>query len=126
MNVILERFTAGGFGMYPTLVFGLPLVATAVKYAVTPERRFVPLLIALGVLSFSSGALGFVTGVITTFEAISSVRFPGQPPTTIAMVGVGESLNNLGLALFLITLAATLASVGAWRLSRRLESPAAA
>ena len=124
MSVIAERFINGGIGMYPTLVFGLPLLLAAMKYAITPQRRFVPLLIALGFLSFSSGALGFVSGLITTFEAISRDRVPDWPPVKIAFVGMGESLNNLGLALFFITLASILASVGAWKLSRNAESPA--
>lgn len=112
---MIESFREGGFGMIPTLVFGVMLVLAAAQYARTPERRFVPLQVSLGVVTLASGALGFVTGVIKSFSALGQV---GDKDRWIWALGVGESAQNLVLALGLVTLAAAAASVGALRVAR--------
>ena len=94
-----EAFRLGGWGMYPTLVFGLAMIGVALRYAVRPEGRFVPLLVVSGLLTLFGGALGFVTGLIATFQHIEEVRAEDR---WIAMIGIGESLHNLGLALTLV------------------------
>ena len=59
--------------MFPTLAAGLLLLAVCLKYALEPHRRHVPLMLALGVLTLVSGALGFVTGLITTVRAVAAL-----------------------------------------------------
>jgi len=116
-----EHFRDGGWGMIPTLVFGLILVGAAVRYALAPRRRDVPLLISLSVLTFVSGALGFVTGVMTTFHFVARDGIRGDAATAITLQGVAESLNNVGFALALLTLATMCAAYGAWKVSRVAE-----
>ena len=41
-------FRDGGFGMYPTALFGFLLVASGVLCLLRPERRFVLLALSLG------------------------------------------------------------------------------
>lgn len=116
---MVEAFKMGGWGMYPTLVFGLLMLAASVRYAISPERRFVPLQISLGILTLMAGTLGFVTGMITTFGHIGQVT-PDQ--RWIWMLGAGEALNCVGLALVLSVMAALAASAGAFRLARGTDS----
>lgn len=113
---MLESFRLGGWAMFPTLVFGLLLLGASVRYAVKPEARWVPLQLALGVLTLTSGMLGFVTGVITTTRHLSEL--PNERIGLVGAIGVGESLTNLGLAFLVMMVAALLASVGAVRLTR--------
>lgn len=113
---MLESFHLGGWGMFPTLLFGLLLLGVSVRYAVKPEARWVPLQLTLAVLTVTSGMLGFVTGVITTTQHLSEL--PAERVGLIGAIGVGESLTNLGLAFLLMIFAALLASVGAVRLTR--------
>ena len=116
-----EAFYLGGWGMYPTLLFGVLMVAASIRYAISPERRFVPLQVSLGVLTLMAGGLGFVTGMIKVFLSIGEVQ-PEQ--RWIWMLGLGEALNCVGLALSLIVIGAFAASVGAYRFSRMaLASP---
>ena len=110
-----EMFHDGGFGMYPTTVFGLLLLAATVRYAVSPSARLVPLQVSLGILTMASGGLGFVTGLIKSVSAIGGV---GADQRWIWLLGMGESLNNVALALVLVTLGSLAASVGALRLGR--------
>ena len=112
---MLEAFRLGGWAMFPTLVVGLLLLAAAARYAVKPEARWVPLQIALAVLTLTSGLLGCVSGVIVTIRHLSELP---TDRTGVMAIGVGESLNNIALALLLLMLAALLTSVGAVRLTR--------
>jgi hypothetical protein len=112
-----EFFEAGGWGMYPTTLFGILLLGAGVAYAALPERRFVPLLVSLGVVVFGSGCLGCVTGFVSTFRYIQQVPEAKQSMTTL--LGVSESLNNLVLAFIFIVLSTLIASVGALRLGLR-------
>ena len=112
-----EIFHEGGFGMYPTSIFGVMLIAASICYAMSPERRFVPLQVALGMVTLASGGLGFVTGLIKSTMAPGAVG-----PDQRWVRGLGESLDNLALALALVVVGALAASVGALRLARA-ESP---
>jgi hypothetical protein len=113
---LFDQFRDGGWGMYPTLVFGILLLGTAVKYAVSPEKRLVPLLVALNVATLVSGALGFVSGVIVTAHALSSEGI--TQPTNISFFGVGEALNNVAFALLLVMVGTVASTIGAWKISR--------
>lgn len=105
-----EAFIAGGWGMYPTLIAGLALLAACIQYARRPEPRYVPLMLSLGLFTLMAGALGFATGLITMARFYS----PDVPPAVL-VAGVGESLHDVALALILATLGALLASIGALR-----------
>lgn len=109
-----EAFHMGGWGMYPTLIFGVFLIAASARYAVRPDKRLVPLQISLGLTTLFAGCLGFVTGVIKSLDALD-----GVPPEKrwIWLLGVGESLNDIGLALALVIIASLAAAVGALRLA---------
>ena len=112
-----ELFHEGGWGMYPTTLFGLMLIGVAIQYAKDPARKRVPLLFSLGIMTILSGALGFVTGLIRALHVSATGQLP-EPPHVLAMLGLGESLSNVALALALAAIATLLASVGALRLSR--------
>jgi hypothetical protein len=110
---MIESFRMGGWGMYPTALFGLLLLMVAVRYAIRPDARTIPLQIALGIVTLTTGLLGFVTGLIATTTHLSGVAPPKLIP--IAAAGFGESLTNVGLALAMIAFAALAVCVGAIR-----------
>lgn len=120
-----EMFHTGGFGMYPTAIFGLILIAVAIRYAIKPESRYIPLQITLAILTLLSGALGFVTGIITSFSAMGGVPGDGSA-RWIPLIGAAESLYNVALALALIILGSIAASVGAARIAAGLPRAATA
>src|ERR1043165_8178153 len=96
-----EMWRAGGWGMFPTLGFGIVLLVVAARYAALPERRLVPLIVGTGMLTLLAGLLGFVTGLIATCRYVTLETRP-----TIVVAGIGESLVNVALALSLVVLAA--------------------
>ena len=88
-----DAYHLGGWGMYPTTIFGFVLLAFAVQYARNPERRRLLVLRHLNVLVAMSGLLGFTAGCINTFTHVEGDK------TFVAIIGVGESLVNVGLSL---------------------------
>jgi hypothetical protein len=110
-----DFFRDGGWGMYPTTLFGFFLVASAVLLLLRPERRWVPLVVSLGVMTFGAGLLGTATGLINTFRYVQKVPLPDQ--VQIASLGCAESLNNVVLALVIVVFSTLLATVAALRAS---------
>lgn len=107
-----QMFHLGGPLMWPVFFLGLLSIAAALRYALWPERRYVPLVAALGVSTLLLGMLGFASGVAVSFLAIGKV---GPDERWISVLGVGESLSNVVLALALAALAALAVTVGTWR-----------
>ncbi|MEW5743690.1 MAG: hypothetical protein AB1938_32560 [Myxococcota bacterium] len=114
-------FRDGGFGMWPTVLFGFFLVASSGLFALRPERRFLMLAAALGASTFGSGILGASVGLINTMRAAQGS--PAEERLQVAFIGTAESLNNIVLALILFVLASLLVVAGAARTAR---NPAAA
>jgi hypothetical protein len=99
--------------MYPTTIAGLLLVIAAIQYARQPDRRRIGIVRTLSVLTFLVSCLGFVTGLIKSFTAVANVD-PHDVGTCVVM-GVGESLNNIGLGLALLIVAAIATAIGRLR-----------
>ena len=110
---MLEAFRLGGWGMYPTLVAGVILVACALRYARSSDAAALPLLKHLSILTFMVGSLGFITGVIKTFTSCADAS--AADVQKLVVVGTGESLCNVGLALMALVMARAAIAVGAWR-----------
>ena len=100
-------FHQGGWGMYPTAAIGFVLVATAILFARHPDARRSALVRHLSMLTFLVGSLGTVTGVIKSFTSMEDAT-----PINYALIGVGESLNCVGLALTCMVLAGIIATIG--------------
>jgi hypothetical protein len=99
--------------MWPTLVFGSLALALALRHAVAPKKELLPLIVGVGAATIFSGWLGMTVGIMTTLRYAK-----GHPPpeqTTLTMIGVSESLQNIALALVLAILIALAAGVGHWR-----------
>jgi hypothetical protein len=111
-------FTAGGWGMYPTMVFGFLLLATTVLHALRPEPRFQRLTGTLGIITFASGLLGSIVGICNSAHYLDQV--PPQDQLKTFAMGCEESLHNLVLALIIIVLAGL---VTAGSTARRGGSP---
>lgn len=116
--LLLEAFRFGGWPMYPTLVFGITLVAAAVHHAKNPGARQLRLLQNLRLATLLSGLLGSTLGLIHSLQGLGGL-LPDQPHGKYALIGLGESINNIGLALSMMLIATLISTIGATR-----EAPA--
>ena len=98
-----DAFRLGGWGMYPTLFVGFILLIAAARFAMHPARGRLAPIVGLGVLTFFTSLLGFVTGLIKTMSAASEIELFKQG--NLIVVGIGESMHNIGLGLVLLVLA---------------------
>jgi hypothetical protein len=110
-----QLFKLGGWGMYPTAFIGALLVACAVQYARDPRAQRAQIVRYMSLLTMLVASLGFVSGVVKSLTSLptGSEYVAGQ----FAAIGVGESLVNIGLGLFMLVVAWGAMSVGAQRAS---------
>ncbi|HSQ63289.1 MAG TPA: hypothetical protein VLM85_08735 [Polyangiaceae bacterium] len=108
-------YAAGGWGMYPTSLFGFFLIAAAVLYALRPGPRSARVALTLGGVTFASGLLGTFVGFCNSMHYIPQVA--AQKQVEILALGCEESLHVTVLALILVVLAGLVAGVGAARSS---------
>jgi hypothetical protein len=108
-----DFYVAGGFGMYPTTVFGFILIAVTVLYVLRPEPHRARLALIMSLVTFASGLLGTTVGMCNSAYYIPDVAQPKQ--LEVLALGVQESLHVTVLALILVTLAGVIAAIGAAR-----------
>lgn len=104
-----EAFRLGGWGMYPTAIAGLVLIFCALRYASTPDAMRALVVRRLSMLTFLVGALGTVAGVIKSCTSAEPALLGS------VVIGIGESLNCLGLALVTLVIAGIATTIGAAR-----------
>jgi len=112
-TVMGEAFRIGGWGMYPTTIIGFILLGAALLYARQPTARRLRVIANLRLLTFLSGALGCVVGVIKSFTTLPEGKL--DEVGKLAVIGVGESLSNIALALVILVVATILTTIGASR-----------
>jgi heme exporter protein D len=108
-----DFFAAGGWGMYPTTVFGFLLIAAAALHAFRPAERTLRLSAVLGAVTLAAGWLGAAVGVCVSARYLEKVPKPDQ--LGIFALGIEESLHNVVLALILFVVAGLLVALGVLR-----------
>lgn len=121
-TAMIEAFHEGGWPMFPILILGVLLVIAAVRYCMTPEARNLQVVRSMASVTLLFGLLGTLLGMIHCLGAIH--QLPHEMVVKITLLGLGESVNNLALALLLMVFAGLFTAVGALRASDR--SPAGA
>src|SRR5689334_19398866 len=110
--MLLNVMREGGWPMFPTMALGLAALVLSLRHALVPQRSLVPLVLGLGGAALMMGLFGTVVGVQTSAEGIRDA-----PPEMrwIFLIGLKESLHNLGVGALAATVAAGLCGVGSWR-----------
>jgi hypothetical protein len=115
-----DFYENGGYGMYPTTLFGFVLVLTACLYLLRPQRRFVPIIVTSGCLTMASGVLGTATALMHVFRYVQYVD--AADAVKVATLGGAEAITNLVLATVLVVLAGLAMLAGVLRTTFRAES----
>lgn len=89
----------GGYGMYPTTLFGFVLVLAACLHFFRPEGRYLPIVVTTACLTVAWGVLGTLTALMVVFRFVQHVDAADQ--LRVAILGCAEAINNLVLGLLL-------------------------
>lgn len=111
--MIENIFEQGGWGMYPTLLLGTLTASIAFKYAARPDQPRSRALWPSATATLLSGLLGFLTGMIRTFQV--AYHTPPDERFGITLSGLSESLWNVVLAFVLGVVVSVLLTVGELR-----------
>lgn len=112
---MIEFFKEGGWGMWPILVIGAILVASAGRFALDREPvrlRFVTVL-SLSHLAFIGGSM--MDDVATVFWTVSAEGMSEDVRSRILLEGLKECTRPGVLGLLLLGLALILVSIGVYR-----------
>lgn len=99
--------------MFPTTLFGFLAMGASALVAVRPERRFVPLVIALSVVTLCTAMLGSVIGVLGVVRATANAA-PADVTNIVSACAV-QALSSLLVAFVCLSLASFGAAAGALR-----------
>jgi hypothetical protein len=118
-----EILREAGWGAWPVMLFGLTSLTLAIRYAVKPQRRFLPLIIGFGVATILAGFLGTMTGLqhsVSHIEAVTPER------RWIVLIGLREALHNMVMAFVIECVVTLVATVGGYRQVKAAETRAQA
>lgn len=107
----------GGIGIYPVILFGLLAIALAARYAASPKKGDLALLVGVGVATLLLGSLGTVIGIQASAKYIHDT-----PEKWVFLIGLKESLNVMVTALVATTFEVLIATYGAVKLARASAS----
>jgi len=113
----------GGYGMYPTTLFGFVLILVACLHLLRPEGRYLPAVVTTACLTVAWGALGTLTGLMVVFRFVQHVE--AQDQLRVAVLGFAEAINNLMLGLILAILGGLVTLAGVLRKALRPAGHAA-
>jgi hypothetical protein len=108
---MLNFFHEAGFGVWPVTVVGVFTLVVALRYAWARAPSQLALVLGGGAFTLLAGVLGSVVGFQSAIGAAN-----GQ--TAVVLLGAREALNNLVLALMMVTVACGFVTFGAWRAPR--------
>jgi hypothetical protein len=106
-------FQAGGWGMYPTMLFGFLFLAVTALHALRRDARHLRVAIPLGVITFASGLLGTAVGICNS--ALYLEQVPREDHVLMFALGCQESLHNLILSLIIIVFGGLISAGSALR-----------
>lgn len=111
-----QFFRDGGWGMYPTLIFGVAALALAALFLARPGvARLEKVMARMESATFLAGSLGFLTGLHTTLTYVFGSEVPQEDRLRIFVAGLLESSNNLLLAIGLLVLSRLVSSAAMLR-----------
>jgi hypothetical protein len=110
-------YLEGGWGMYPTTLFGFFLVVVGALFTFRAgDSKLRPVLRTLTLMVLLSGLLGTTVGITGTLRGAAETT--DGTGTAILLLGVKESLHNLVLAMIFITLTLVITVFGDVRAAR--------
>ena len=117
-----EFMREGGWGMWPAMLLGLASLASAIRYALRPEKQWLRFVAALWLTLVVSVVHASITCVAAVFGYFQDPARALDP--RLVLIGLKESTRPAVLGGIFLTLVPLLAAIGIFRdgISRRATS----
>jgi hypothetical protein len=119
MSTLLTAFILGGLGMYPILVTGLIIVVASIRYALDGEPIRLRFIVATAVAMFAMMMFWTLCDVVIMFRGMHAAQVTADKARTALEEGLSAVINQWGLGLLAISLAAIAVAIGTYRAGAR-------
>ncbi len=119
MSSLFTAFILGGLGMYPILATGLIIIVASIRYALDGEPIRLRFIVATAVAMFAMMMFWTLCDVVIMLRGMHASGLTADQAHTAMAEGLSAVINQWGLGLLSITLAAIAIAIGAYRAGAR-------
>ncbi len=119
MSTLLTAFVLGGLGMYPILATGLIIIVASIRYALDGEPIRLRFIVSTAIAMVAMMMFWTLCDVVVMFRGMHGMQMTGDQAHTAMAEGLSAIINQWGLGLLAITLAAFAVAIGAYRAGAR-------
>ncbi len=119
MSTLYTAFILGGLGMYPILATSIIIIVAAIRYAIDGEPIRLRFIIATVVAMLVMMLFWTVCDVVIMLSSMHATHMTGEKSQVALAEGISAVLNQWGLGLLSMTLAAIAVAIGAYRAGAR-------
>jgi hypothetical protein len=117
-----EFINEGGWGMYPTLIFGLITATTAARFAWTPERKRLGFIAGMWATTLVQIAHATWTDFAAVFRVLSGDAIPREQLVRVLFEGLKECTRPGILGGLFLVASILFVSIGTQRASAHAEA----
>ena len=119
MSTLLTAFILGGLGMYPILATSIIIIVASIRYAIDGEPIRLRFITATAIAMIVMMLFWTVCDVVIMLTAMHGSHMTGERSQVALAEGISAVLNQWGLGLLSMTLAAIAVAIGAYRAGAR-------
>jgi len=119
MSTLYAAFILGGLGMYPILATSIIIVVASVRYAMDGEPIRLRFLAATAIAMLAMMLFWTVYDVVIMLTTMHASHVTGERSQVAWAEGLSAVLNQWGLGLLAMTLAAIAVAIGTYRAGAR-------
>ena len=119
MSTLYAAFILGGLGMYPILATSIIIVVASIRYAIDGEPIRLRFIATTAIAILTMLMFWTVCDVVIMLSGAHAANITGEKAQQAWVEGISAILNQWGLGLLAVTLAAFAVAIGAYRAGAR-------
>lgn len=119
MSTLYAAFILGGLGMYPILATSIIIIVASIRYAIDGEPIRLRFIISTVIAMLVMMLFWTVCDVVIMLSGMHASHMTGERAQVALAEGISAVLNQWGLGLLAMTLAAIAVAIGAYRAGAR-------
>jgi hypothetical protein len=119
MSTLYAAFILGGLGMYPILATSIIIIVASIRYAIDGEPIRLRFITATAIAILAMMLFWTVCDIVIMLRAMHAFHMTGERAQVALTEGISAILNQWGLGLLAMSLAAIAVAIGAYRAGAR-------